>query len=400
LKKIACLITLLLSSCVSFAQIIFEKGYFVDNGLHRTECLIKNQDWKNNPKDFEYKSKESDASRRANLLTVKEFGVYGISKFVRADVKMDRSPAELDRLSDNSEPLWSQEQLYLKVLVSGKATLYYYEEQSLKRFFYSVSDSLITQLIYKEYLIESQYVGANNRFRDQLWKYVRIPNSTRNPLDGVNYNQKGMLWYFKKYNDLSGGTALAVDSLGIQARDIFHLWITPGINCSSLSLTNNYYTDRNADFSTGIFPRIGLEAEFVLPFNKNKWSVITEPSYQFYVGGTRFKAGKAKVSFHLFQLPVGIRYSFFLNENLKVFVNGYVVSSLGAKLNSSVIFDDPFASPLILKPQNCVAIGCGIGLKRVNAEACFYTNQDLLNDYIYWKSAYRQFLVIVSYRMF
>jgi hypothetical protein len=102
----------------------------------------------------------------------------------------------------------------------------------------------------------------------------------------------------------------------------------------------------------------------------------------------------------LFQLPVGIRYSFFLNENLKVFVNGYVVTSLGAKLNSSVIFDYPFASPLILQPRNCLAVGCGIGLKQVNAEARFYTNQDLLSDYIYWKSTYRQFLVIVSYRLF
>jgi hypothetical protein len=39
----------------SYAQITFEKGYFINNSGDRTECFIKNIDWRDNPTKFEYK---------------------------------------------------------------------------------------------------------------------------------------------------------------------------------------------------------------------------------------------------------------------------------------------------------------------------------------------------------
>ena len=45
-----------------FAQISFEKGYFINNANQKTNCLIKNQDWKDNPTEFEYKLDENSES--------------------------------------------------------------------------------------------------------------------------------------------------------------------------------------------------------------------------------------------------------------------------------------------------------------------------------------------------
>ena len=41
----------------SYSQITFEKGYFISNDGIKTECFIKNLDWRNNPTEFEYKHK-------------------------------------------------------------------------------------------------------------------------------------------------------------------------------------------------------------------------------------------------------------------------------------------------------------------------------------------------------
>ena len=49
--NLVALIFLLIAKC-SFGQIRYENGYYIDNNNRRTECLIKNVDWGNNPKGF------------------------------------------------------------------------------------------------------------------------------------------------------------------------------------------------------------------------------------------------------------------------------------------------------------------------------------------------------------
>jgi hypothetical protein len=50
------LITILSVNC--YAQISFEKGYYINNEEQRVECEIKNLDWKNNPKEFQFRVSE------------------------------------------------------------------------------------------------------------------------------------------------------------------------------------------------------------------------------------------------------------------------------------------------------------------------------------------------------
>ena len=119
----------------AFGQITFEKGYIIDNNNRKVECLIKNSDWKNNPKEFDYKLSDNDSPKKGNLSTIKEFSVPGVMKFIRVDTKIDRSPMDESVLSDSINPDWSSERLFLKVLVEGKASLYFYQEDLFWRFF-------------------------------------------------------------------------------------------------------------------------------------------------------------------------------------------------------------------------------------------------------------------------
>ena len=59
-------------SITTNAQIIFEKGYFINNNNQKTECLIKNLDWRKNPTDYKYKLSQNDLAKVATISSVKE----------------------------------------------------------------------------------------------------------------------------------------------------------------------------------------------------------------------------------------------------------------------------------------------------------------------------------------
>ena len=147
---IASLLTIL--SIKSFSQIVFEEGYFINESNQKINCLIKNIDWANNPSEFKYKISQDDPVREIDIQKVKEFGITGVTKYIRADVDIDRSGNDINSLGIEKDPVFQKERVFLKVLIEGKASLFIYEERNFTRFFYKMGDSEINQLVYKRYL--------------------------------------------------------------------------------------------------------------------------------------------------------------------------------------------------------------------------------------------------------
>ena len=87
------------TSIFSFAQIRFEKAYFINNAGERTEGLIKNADWRNSPTTIEYKLADNDKIYVGSLKDIQLFEIYGQAKYVRSNVKMDQSSSLTKNLS-------------------------------------------------------------------------------------------------------------------------------------------------------------------------------------------------------------------------------------------------------------------------------------------------------------
>jgi hypothetical protein len=373
-----------------FGQITFEKGYLVDNQNLRIECLIKNTDWKSNPAQFDYKLTESGNVEKGTLNTAKEFGVTGFSRYVRADVKIDVSPADLDNLSKERNPVWSQERLFLKVLVEGKAILYYYENNGLIRFFYSVSDTTIKQLIYKEYYTNDNQVAENFKFREQLWTDVRLANAGMNSVENIRCNVSDLVRYFKKYNGSEGNSSIA--NYETKKKDSFHLRVTPGINYSWASVSNADNPDSYTDLGSQINFRMGVEAEFILPFNKNKWGIFVDPSYQYFKSSGQHGSETIDINYQSIEFPLGLRHYFFLNNDLKVFVNALFIPAYSIVFNSTISY-------LEVITGTSYAVGGGIGYKKLSAEMRYSTNRDLLRGYLTLYNDYQRFSLILGFRI-
>ncbi len=102
-------ISLLLFTILSFniySQVLFEKGYYINNVGQKIDCLIKNFDWKNNPTDIEYKLIENSDSKYENIKSIKEFGINNNVKYFRRILKIDKSIEDIDNLSFDRKPIF------------------------------------------------------------------------------------------------------------------------------------------------------------------------------------------------------------------------------------------------------------------------------------------------------
>lgn len=408
MKKLFTLfIFLLVCNLKSYSQIIFENGYFINENNQRINCLIENQDWKSNPIGFKYKLDENQNILAADIKTIKEFGVTGQIKFVRALVKIDRSANKMESISKEKNPEFNEEKLFLKVLIEGKATLYLYDEVNLRRFFYKNNDTEIKQLVYKVYSVDNYNLAKNNYFREQLFIDFKCESISQKEYENLAYEKKDLEKFFVKYNKCNDPNFVSYESK--EKKDLFNLTIRPRLNNSSLSTNNNMSETFDLKFDSNTNVSLGIEAEFILPFNKNKWAIIFEPTYQYYKTEktketTAFLGGEifGKVDYKSIELPIGIRHYFFLNNDFKIFANASFVYDFSS--NSKIKFtrnDGTEINSFDIKSNAGLGFGAGCKLKdKYSIELRYLTARNLLSNYANWSSSFTTASLILGYSFF
>ncbi|MBW1293982.1 outer membrane beta-barrel protein [Aquimarina litoralis] len=395
---IFCSIALLLNS-IMYSQIKFEKGYIVNNTNEKITCWIKNVDWGNNPSEFQYKLTENSNIEQGGLNQIKEFAV-GTTKFVRAIVNIDKSSTNLNNLDAFEEPVFEEQKVFLKVLVEGEATLYSYQKFGLSRYFYKTTSLPITQLVYKVYRGKGGVIKYNMRFRSQLWESFNSEKYKANYFRSIDYKRRDLVRFFENYNSKDGVTNTEVKSKQ-KRKDIFNINLRVGINSSSFEIEELAAQQRNFEFGQKIGPRIGIEAEFILPFNKEKWSLLLEPSYQSYSSSKTFtfspgNTQTTEVTYNSIEFPLGVRYYSFLSPSSKLFANvSYVFAT---DLSSSIDFE--LSDDIEINSSNNLAFGVGFKFKNTySIEARYVLKRDLLNELTLFDSDFETFSLILGYKI-
>ncbi|WP_348823795.1 outer membrane beta-barrel protein [Flavobacterium aestuarii] len=404
MKKLLLLFTTLLTVS-SYSQISYEKGYYIDNSGQKTECFIKNNDWLGDPTDFKYRLSESDDIKTNNIDSVKEFGIYGITKYIRETVEVEISSEDINDMSYDMNPKFKQTQLFLKVLIESKANLYSGGGSSVK-YFYNVDGSKIEQLVLKSYKNSENQIVENNMFRKQLFDNLKCSLIDIKNLLKLKYNENSLVNLFSEYNKCSN--ANIVDYTMKKKKDVFNLTLRPRINSSSLSINNSESKYRSTDFGKKTTFGFGIETEFILPFNKNKWSILIEPTYQIYDVETTKDATtyttplKAEATYKYLEIPVGLRHYFFLNSNSKIFINASLVFAVA--FNSQIqykIGNIDYSTPLEINNTSNIAFGIGYKFhNKYSIEMRYNTSRKILLDYNFWDSDYKTTSIILGYTLF
>jgi hypothetical protein len=390
---------LLLSFSQISAQIQFEKGYFINNNRDTTLCFIKNLDWKGNPKSFKYRYSDTSEVKIASIDSVMEFGILETLKYKRFDVEIDRSSEQINLLSLDKSPIFGKEKLFLKVLIESNANLYYYEDGNLRRFFYNVAHEPIKQLIYKSYRTENNLIAKNEAFKQQILRSLQCSSINIDDIKNLSYTTQSLISLFIKYNSCESA----------QIRNYFQKKITQilfdvkaGIRYSSLSAKDEL-AEILIDFGSNFTTSIGFAGEIVLPFRKNKWSIIVEPSFQYFSSIVKnindpsyFRPIDVSVSYKSIEVPVGLKHYFYLNEKSKIFINAFYV--LDFQLKSKVGFSY-YRPDLQATSGNNFALGTGFSHNRYSIEARYHFQRQILSRYATWNSKYQTISVLFGYRL-
>jgi hypothetical protein len=403
MKSIFTLILLFLFISISFAQMEYEKGYLITKDLQRKTCLIKNEAWKDNPTEFSYKINETSVPEIGTIKTIKEFGIDNICKYINAYVKIDLQSKHEIGAKNEVIPKWSNEKLFLKVLIEGKATLYSYDAGKVNRYLFSLNDTNIIQLTYLEEYVKSDLI-RNTSYQQQLWSNVKAPMATMNSIKTITYTEKDLTNYFKEYNSNFGGTT--TDLANTKRKPYFNLKFTPGINFASVSMSTVVGSQNEtsvSEFESKPGFQIGTEAELILPFNKYHWSVLFEPTFQSYSAtDPNGKHGESSISYQSIEFPIGIRYYIPLNDNTRFFLNGMVIPGMSINMNSSISYFTFYSNTVKEKTVDInsasnAALGAGAEFKKFSIEARYYTTRNLLDNSTEYAD-YNRFAVILGYK--
>lgn len=410
IKPYYLLLLTVFSSITSFAQIKYEKGYFIDNRNLKTECLIKNIDWENNPTEIQYKQDESTEDTKLGINDIIEFGIGNTLRYIRYDIDIDQSPEDLNSLNKERNPVFKNERVFLKQLVEGTADLYLYSGVNKKKYFYSTKDIAAKQLIYKQFFKQVDYnshLETNNFYRSQLFTDVNCNNAQPKSFDKISYTENSLVKHFQSYNQCKGDKTDIYTESTLKKKGLFRIKLIAGVNQSTLKINNLDAQGNSLDFGAKINPVFGAEFEYVLPFNKNKWSVFVEPSYTNYKSSAVYSYNTLSgpqnetmdVKATIIDVPVGIRHYMFLNDNSKIFLNIGYLNSFNSFTDIKSKNSDNVDLTEFKELVHGYIAGIGFNHKKLSMEARYYTSQEV-EDYVLRTSSFKRVALILSYKIF
>jgi hypothetical protein len=388
MKKILALIIIVASSVTCFSQIEFENGYYINLNGEKMAAQIKNEDWKYNPTEFEFRLNEDSEIQVMTAEKVLEFGIGTQLKYISADVNIDRSPA----LSEFRNPDFRQERLFLKVVVEGSISLLSYANTSYERYFYVQEGQLPIQLIYKKFESIDERIVENQEYKKQISELLTCSDITTPLILSTSYGRNSLDKLFCRYNECVGSQY--TNYYEYRTRSQFHFRVKPGMRFSTFSIVNLTDSWRDTDFENKLLFRIGVEAEVVLPYKKNKWAFYSDPAFQYYSSEVLTGIYPKKVDYKSIEIPLGIKHYFFLNENSKIHLSGSIVYDY--ILNDAFVLVE-YRQELVMANTFNVRTGIGFNYNEFCVELNYDFRRNALGLYSSWYSDFHPITLNLSY---
>jgi len=368
----------------------FEKGYFISSDSQRTGCFIKNIDWGDSPKSFQYKLGINDVVQKGELENVVEFGIDSGATFVRAKVKIDYVLADETFLNSNRNPSWIEETMFLEVLVKGAASLYMYKQNHFRQFYYQKGDSVLDPLVTKRYYDEAGKLTTNFSYRQQLWNELKCSSLSLDYIGNLKYKEADLTEFFNRYNTCKDPNYEV--NVKKKRKDALSLKITPGLSLSSLAARD--FTQKIGNDRLSF--RLGAELEYLAPFNKNKWGLVLEPTFQYYKFQLARTGLKYNISYWTIELPVGIRHYLFLRKELKLFANGLFILNM----KNQQFKKEADITKMEIKTGSNAAFGIGLASRKLSGELRYSLKRDVITSYIKTTARFTNVSFVVGYKIF
>jgi len=419
MKFITTLSFLFIFCTITFGQIEYKKGYYVTNDNVKVECLIQYKETAKNPTKIKIKNTQKSKPEIKTVTDIKEFTIYNVHKYIRATVNIDRSSDVAENLSFEPNPVWQKETLFLQVILVGQASLYYYGDSEISRYFYSISNDTIHQLVYRIYRTHKERIkpqmelnqekNQENReqripfyynlygkrklidvyidqsYKLQLYKEVNCGNLSIPEIDKLAYSGRQLTPYFSKYNECVNSSNILEYHAELSDSVVkTNKRILLGCNRSYFGIDNFIGNSLKLDYQ--IHPQIGLDIEVLFPTTSNKLALVAQPIYCYYKKNLNLNWIKADIHFNSVLLPFGLRYYFYLPNNNRIHITGLILTGINLDMNSTIKVRG--SESIVIEFNPGFALNAGFDHKRMSISYNYYTcNSRSTTDYLYYRGS-------------
>lgn len=373
------------------AQSAFKPGYFITLDGNHIFCLINDLDKIVTPEKFSYKLTETDSVHTHTATSVREFGIGDSTRFIARQVKMDL--ANYQNVSPTSTTVVVYDKtLFLKVLVEGKASLYYYQEADFYRFFYSIDTIQMEQLVFFKY--QKPNVGNAmvyyNKFRDQLWVNVRCATAERKDVESLRYNKKDFIKYFVNYNICSNSEYYLSESVLSPGKTTLHISPEIGSELNRGAFESIYQPLTFSPWTTSFRP--GIDLELVLPRTHGKNALLLNPKLSHYTTDPTINGTPISIDYIALLTPFGYRRYFYKSNSFNIYANFVMTMNFHFKLRKEAYY---LTAPLEANRNTTFGAGIGASYKRIGVEMRANSPANLIPKYrsYYYKITTLEFIL-------
>jgi hypothetical protein len=293
--KVAIAICSMFIFAPSFAQKNYLPAYLISLKGDTVRGFIHYANWGNNPKKINFKDNLTSESRSINVLEIKGFSVAD-ERYESAIVQVEKSSNNTMNLERSGVFIFQKDTVFLQSIIDGNKSLYYYNKKSGKEQFYIKTDTAFTLLLYKVYLDPNNknkitHKGIvsveNKKYLSQLVVYLNDCKNIQSLLSQSNYNKKSMESVFLKYYECAG-KSIEFQKKTEKIKLEFYGLIGFAASKIKFDDNENYIPYLSANkYKTSYSISGGIAANFIIPRNRERWSLASELFFTSYrISGT------------------------------------------------------------------------------------------------------------------
>ncbi|HCC69992.1 MAG TPA: hypothetical protein DEQ09_02410 [Bacteroidales bacterium] len=278
LKLITLLFFLFIRITFLVAQTYYIQGCIVNNNNEEISGLIDYRDWKFNPGTIKFIPGDDNIPLTYDPFTLRSFTVNN-EKFISETVSVERIPESYDELKYDRKREISEEEVFLKVMVEGETSLFYYNEEKSGRHFYIKKGRGGEIIELKQYnaIVEiegNEEVVVKDEYKDQLAGIMRDCSMILPLVHLADYSMKDLIELTDEYNKCMKSE---VDYIAKLPSYEFELSLSAGPAAFFIDFYGSGSQDLTAaEFPVSIKPGVAVGLNIIFPFARKTLSSYNE----------------------------------------------------------------------------------------------------------------------------
>ncbi len=381
-KLIASLLLLLFAN-LSVAQRNFTKGKIITVDKDTLSGYINYKEWIESPTEISFKKDITqsattyDNTQLAGFIIDSNQEIYqslsfSIEKLPRSGNKVRFS--DMRAYSTRTKTI-VQKAAFVRVIASGKASLYHFVDQDSESHFLIKQDDVLEVLVY--HIIETKSYSANFRQYQTQLTSILADACKKLPILKTDYYVNSMKKLVDSYNDCFGTTIKPVLTKKNNGKWEYGIMVGAGYTKMTHNVSTPYrYVDVTGD--ANFTPTGGLFLNYVFPRGRSKFALLNEVHTYHFKSSAFFDNEYYHYDMHFAGLQHLFRYTFHVGTPSIYALAGFSYAVV-VKQNSIIerydgSIEDLVPSTYILKEndEQRGILGLGLSLKRLMSEVRYY----------------------------